>query len=38
MLTHQTREKHIKAAIAKIEALGVVAGHVTKLRLEELGK
>ncbi len=38
MLTHQTREKHIKAAIEKIEALGVVAGHVTKLRLEELGK
>ncbi len=38
MLTHQTREKRIKAAIAKIEALGVVAGKVTKLRLEELGK
>ncbi|MDO8989387.1 MAG: homoserine dehydrogenase [Sideroxyarcus sp.] len=38
MLTHQTREKRINAAIAKIEALGVVAGKVTKLRLEELGK
>jgi homoserine dehydrogenase len=38
MLTHQTREKHINAAIKKIEALGVVAGKVTKLRLEELGK
>ncbi len=38
MLTHLTREKHINAAIAKIEALGVVAGKVTKLRLEELGK
>ena len=38
MLTHQTREKHINAAIAKIEALNVVAGKVTKLRLEELGK
>jgi homoserine dehydrogenase len=38
MLTHQTREKRINAAIAKIEALGVVAGQVTKLRLEELGK
>jgi len=38
MLTHQTREKRIKAAIVKIEALGVVAGKVTKLRLEELGK
>ncbi|ADE12446.1 Homoserine dehydrogenase [Sideroxydans lithotrophicus ES-1] len=38
MLTHQTREKRINAAITKIEALGVVAGKVTKLRLEELGK
>jgi homoserine dehydrogenase len=38
MLTHLTREKHINAAIKKIEALGVVAGKVTKLRLEELGK
>jgi homoserine dehydrogenase len=38
MLTHQTREKRINAAIMKIEALGVVAGKVTKLRLEELGK
>ncbi len=38
MLTHQTREKRINAAIGKIEKLGVVAGKVTKLRLEELGK
>ena len=38
MLTHQTREKRINAAISKIEALGGVAGQVTKLRLEELGK
>ena len=38
LLTHQTREKCINAAIVKIEALGVVAGHVTKLRREELGK
>jgi homoserine dehydrogenase len=38
MLTHQTREKRINAAIAKMEALPVVAGKVTKLRLEELGK
>ncbi len=38
LLTHQTREKCINAAIVKIEALGVVAGHVTKLRMEELGK
>jgi homoserine dehydrogenase len=38
MLTHQTREKRINAAIEKIEKLTVVAGKVTKLRLEELGK
>jgi len=38
LLTHQTREKRINAAIVKIEALGVVAGNVTKLRMEELGK
>jgi homoserine dehydrogenase len=38
LLTHQTREKRINAAIAKIEALGVVADKVTKLRLEALGK
>ena len=38
MLTHLTREKRINAAIVKIEALGVVAGKVTKLRMEELGK
>ena len=38
MLTHQTREKRINAAIAKVEALPAVAGKVTKLRLEELDK
>jgi len=38
MLTHLTREKRINAAIKKIEALGVVAGKVTRLRMEELGK
>ncbi|RJP53486.1 MAG: homoserine dehydrogenase [Anaerolineaceae bacterium] len=38
LLTHQTREKRINAAIAKVEALPVVAGKVTKLRLEELDK
>ena len=37
MLTHQTREKRINAAIARIEALPIVAGKVTRLRLEELG-
>ncbi|WP_188569552.1 homoserine dehydrogenase [Undibacterium terreum] len=36
ILTHQTQEKHIVAAIAKIEALSSVFGTVTKLRLEEL--
>jgi homoserine dehydrogenase len=38
MLTHLTREKRINAAIVKMEKLSVVAGKVTKLRLEELGK
>ncbi|MBI4193819.1 MAG: homoserine dehydrogenase [Betaproteobacteria bacterium] len=36
MLTHQTVEKHINAAIARIEALPVVAGKVTRIRLEQL--
>jgi len=36
MLTHQTREKNIDAAIAKIEALSVVKGKLTRLRMEEL--
>jgi homoserine dehydrogenase len=36
MLTHRTVEKHVNAAIAKIEALPVVAGKVTRIRLEEL--
>ncbi|MGA8146701.1 MAG: homoserine dehydrogenase [Gallionellaceae bacterium] len=38
MLTHMTREKRVNAAITKIERLPVVAGKVTRLRLEELGK
>jgi len=36
MLTHQTQEKNIEAAIAKIESLSTVVGQVTKIRLEEL--
>jgi homoserine dehydrogenase len=36
MLTHQTREKNVNAAIKKIEALPVVSGKVTRIRLEEL--
>ncbi len=38
MLTHQTREKNIEAAIVKIEALTVVKRGVIRLRLEELDK
>ena len=38
MLTHLTREKHIKSALARIEALPVVTGEVTRIRLEELGE
>ena len=36
MLTHVTQEKNVDAAIAKIEALPVVNGKVTRIRLEEL--
>ena len=36
MLTHQTREKNVDAAISKIESLSVVTGKITRLRLEEL--
>jgi homoserine dehydrogenase len=38
MLTHLIVEKNVNAAIAKIEALPVVLGKVTRIRLEELGK
>ncbi|MEI8384462.1 MAG: homoserine dehydrogenase [Nitrosomonadaceae bacterium] len=36
MLTHLTIEKNINAAIVKIEALPVMTGKVTRIRLEEL--
>jgi homoserine dehydrogenase len=36
MLTHQTQEKNVVAAIVKIEALVTVVGKVTKIRLEGL--
>ncbi|MFZ6756361.1 homoserine dehydrogenase [Undibacterium sp. Ji50W] len=36
ILTHQTKEKNIVAAIEKIEKLDTIFGAVTKLRLEEL--
>jgi homoserine dehydrogenase len=36
LLTHQTQEKHIDAAIARMEALSAVSGKVTRIRLEQL--
>jgi len=36
MLTHQTQEKNVIAAIEKIQKLKSVFGQVTKIRLEEL--
>jgi len=36
LLTHQTREKNIDAAIEKIEKLPAVIGKVTRIRLETL--
>jgi homoserine dehydrogenase len=38
MLTHLIVEKNVNAAISKIEALPVVLGKVTRIRLEELDK
>ena len=35
-LTHQTQEKQIDAAIAKMSALDTVCGKVTRIRLENL--
>jgi len=37
ILTHQTQEKNVDAAIAKIEAMPTVAGKVNRIRLESLG-
>jgi homoserine dehydrogenase len=36
MLTHQSVEKRVDAAIVRIEALPVVTGKVTRIRLEQL--
>jgi homoserine dehydrogenase len=36
ILTHQTQEKNIAAAISKIGALSTIVGDVTKIRLEQL--
>jgi homoserine dehydrogenase len=38
MLTHETQEKNLNAAIGAIERLPVVADRVTRIRLEELGR
>jgi homoserine dehydrogenase len=38
LLTHETRERNINAAMAKIEALPVVSGRITRIRLEQLGR
>jgi len=38
MLTHETQEKNLNAAIVAIERLPVVTGKVTRIRLEELGR
>ena len=38
MLTHETQERNLNAAIKAIEGLPVVAGRVTRIRLEELGR
>ncbi len=37
MLTHLAVEKHVNAAIGKIEKLPVVIGKVTRIRMEQLG-
>ena len=38
MLTHETVEKHINAAIRKIEKLSTISGKVVRIRLEELNR
>ncbi len=38
MLTHETMEKHINAAIRKIEKLSTISGKVIRIRLEELNR
>jgi homoserine dehydrogenase len=36
IITHETLEKNVNAAIARIEALATVVSQVTKLRIEAL--
>lgn len=38
ILTHVTMERNMDAAIDAIQALSAIAGHVTKIRMEELGR
>ncbi len=38
MLTHQTLEKNVNAALRKIEALPAIAAPVTRIRLEQLNR
>lgn len=38
ILTHVTMERNMDAAIQAIQALSAIAGHVTKIRMEELGR
>ena len=38
LLTHETLEKQMNAAMARIEGLNSVQGKVTRIRLETLGK
>jgi homoserine dehydrogenase len=38
ILTHQSLEKNVNAAMAKIEALPAIAGKIARIRLEELSK
>jgi homoserine dehydrogenase len=38
LLTHETVEKHVDAAIGRVEALAAVQGRVTRIRLETLGR
>lgn len=38
MLTHQSIEKNINSAMAKIEALPAICGKIARIRVEQLGK
>lgn len=38
ILTHQSVEKNVNAAMAKIEALPAISGKIARIRLEELNK